>query len=446
MTLSGEECAAPWAQLRRVWRPFQNFFQNESASGILLLVTSALALVWANVWPETYTHIWEIPWTIGAPRFSLTLSLRDWINDGLMAIFFFLVGLEIKREILVGELASLRRAALPLAAAVGGMAAPAAIYTIFNAGTPAGHGWGIPMATDIAFALGVLALLGSRTPPGLRVFLAALAIVDDLGAVLVIAFFYTTHISWGALAIGLGLFALLLTLSWLGVRSLLVYGNLGAILWVAFLLSGVHATIAGVLLALTIPARTRIDAEAFIYHARTTLDEFAACDGLGKGVLLSQEQQSALADLEEVTENVQSPLQRIEHGLSGWVAFLIVPLFALANAGVILAGGIGPPYTWGVFFGIIAGLVIGKPVGIMFASWIAITAGASTPTGVRWGHLLGASLLGGIGFTMAIFIANLAFTTPALLPAAKIAILVASPIAGLAGLIVLSTRRSEHRS
>jgi NhaA family Na+:H+ antiporter len=427
-----------------VWQPFQNFFQAESASGILLLVIAVLALIWANVWPVIYTQLWELPWTIGTPSFGLTLSLRDWINDGLMAIFFFLVGLEIKREILVGELASLRQAALPLAAAAGGMAAPAAIYTIFNAGTPAAHGWGIPMATDIAFALGVLALLGSRVPPGLRVFLAALAIVDDLGAVIVIAFFYTEHISWTALGIGLGTFIALLALNRLGLRNALIYITLGLVLWVAFLLSGIHATIAGVLLALAVPSRTRTDATAFIDLAQTDLEEFTLAGGIGKAAQLNESQQTALQALESATEEMLAPLQRIETALAGWVAYGIVPLFALANAGVILAGGVGPPYTWRVFLGTAAGLLLGKPIGIIAASWIAATAGAAKPTGIHWRHIFGASLLGGIGFTMAIFIANLAFTTPHLLPAAKIGILVASPLAGLAGLLVLGTMKPGH--
>lgn len=442
MARTGDERPAPGAPLRRAWLPFQRFFQTESAGGVLLLVAATLALIWANVWPQIYLHLWEgVRWTIGAPDFGLTLSLRDWINDGLMAVFFFLVGLEIKREILVGDLASVRQAALPLAAAAGGMAVPAAIYTIFNAGTPGAHGWGIPMATDIAFALGVLALLGRRIPSGLRIFLAALAIVDDLGAVLVIAFFYTTHISWVALGVGLGVFGLLLILNRLGLRNASIYAGIGIVLWVAFLLSGVHATIAGVLLALAVPSHAPVDAAAFIYRAKTDLDEFAATGRVGKRVLVNEAQQAALQDLENTAEDVQALLPRLEKDLSGIVAFGIVPLFALANAGVILAGGIGPPYTWNVFLGSAAGLLAGKPIGIMLASWIAIRAGASAPPGVNWRHIFGASLLAGIGFTMAIFIANLAFTVPDLLPAAKIGILISSPLAGLAGLLVLGTMR-----
>jgi NhaA family Na+:H+ antiporter len=443
MRLTGEESAMPGAPLRRVWLPFQKFFQTESAGGILLVVTAVVAIIWANVWPEIYTGVWEIPWTIGAPRFELTLTLRDWINDGLMTIFFFLVGLEIKREILVGELASMRRAALPLAAAAGGMAVPAAIYTIFNAGTPAGHGWGIPMATDIAFALGVLALLGSRIPPGLRIFLAALAIVDDLGAVIVIAFFYTEHISWVSLGIGLGSFALLMVMSRLHLRNIIPYVTVGLVLWIAFLLSGVHATIAGVLFALAVPARTRIDAAAFLDLARDDLSRFASAGRIGSGVHPNEEQQNALRSLESSAEGVLSPLQRFEYALEGWVAYGIVPLFALANAGVILAGGVGPPGTWSVFLGTAAGLFFGKPIGIMLTSWLAITFGAAAPSGVGWRHLFGAGILGGIGFTMAIFIANLAFTSEALLSAAKIGILVASPLAGVAGLAVLWAAREK---
>lgn len=437
----------PGALIRRAWLPFQAFFQNEAAGGILLLIAAAVALVWANIWPDSYTGLWEIPATIGTPGLNLTLSLQHWINDGLMAIFFFLVGLEIKREVIVGELASVRRATLPIAAAIGGMVVPATIYVIFNRGTPAGHGWGIPMATDIAFALGVLALLGRRIPPGLRVFLAALAIVDDLGAVMVIAFFYSTDISWTALGIGIGGFLLLIILNRLGMRAITGYVIIGLVLWVAFLLSGVHATIAGVLLAMAVPARTRIDANAFIHRARADINEFAAAGRVGEQVLVNEEQQAALHNLESATEDVQAPLQRLEHSLSGMVAFGIIPVFALANAGVVLAGGVGEPYTWRVLLGIALGLIIGKPVGIMLASWLAITGGALRPNGVGWRHLFGASLLAGIGFTMAIFIASLAFVDPTLLSAAKIGILAASPLAGLAGLLILGTMKpaaSDH--
>jgi NhaA family Na+:H+ antiporter len=442
MARTGEGRPAPGGPYRRVWRPFQEFFQTESAGGILLLAAAVIALIWANVWPESYVHLWEeVFWSIGAPEFGLTLSLLDWINDGLMAIFFFLVGLEIKREVMVGELASIRKAALPLAAAAGGMIVPAGIYTIFTAGTPAGHGWGIPMATDIAFALGVLALLGDRVPAGLRIFLAALAIVDDLGAVLVIAFFYTAELAWTPLGVGLGVFLLLLALNRLGLRYISVYMIIGLVLWVAILLSGVHATIAGVLLALAVPSRVRVDAELFVDEARTELAEFSTTGGVGEEILTTEAQEDALGELAKAAEETRAPLARLEDNLSEIVAFGIVPLFALANAGVVLAGGIGAPYTWNVLLGSAVGLLAGKPIGIMLASWLAIRGGASAATGIGWRHLFGASLLAGIGFTMAIFIANLAFTIPDLLPAAKIGILIASPLAGLAGLTVLGTTR-----
>lgn len=437
MRPTGEESAVPKARLRRVWPPFRNFFRTEAAGGSLLVVTAFIALIWANVWPDIYSAIWGAHWTIGAPHFEITLTLREWINDGLMTIFFFLVGLEIKREVVVGELASLRRAVLPLAAAAGGMAIPAAIYIAINAGTPVSNGWGIPMATDIAFALGVLALLGSRIPPGLRIFLAALAIVDDLGAIMVIAFFYTERIYAIALGVGLGAFALLLVMSRLQVRNLIPYVVVAAALWVAFLLSGVHATIAGVLLALVVPARTRIDEEALLDLVQYDLASLESVGEPESTVQFDEEEQVVRPSLRATVAEVLSPLQRFEHALTGWVAFGIVPLFALANAGVILAGGVGPPDTGRVFLGTAAGLLFGKPIGIMLAAWLAITFGASAPSGVGWRHLFGASLLGGIGFTMAIFIANLALTPAPLLAAAKIAILVASPLAALAGLAVL---------
>ncbi|HEX7052097.1 MAG TPA: Na+/H+ antiporter NhaA [Longimicrobiales bacterium] len=430
----------PRTLIRRTLRPFQAFLETESASGVVLLAAAVFALAWANSpWATSYFRLWETRISFAAADFRLARSLHDWINDGLMVVFFFLVGLEIKRELLVGELASPRRAAMPMAAALGGMIVPAALYLALNAGTPTARGWGIPMATDIAFALGALALLGKRIPLALKVFLAALAIVDDLGAVLVIALFYTSDLSWVSLGIAALTFLALIGINRLDVRHPGAYGAIGVVLWLAFLESGVHATIAGVLLALTIPARTRIDGAAFVAESRASLDEFEAAGGAMHGVLPNEAQQAALHRIEESAEAVQAPLQRLERGLQGWVAFGIMPLFALANAGVALGGDPAAFLHTPVTLGVMLGLVVGKPVGVLLFSWLAIHLGvATTPAGVEPRHFIGVSLLAGIGFTMSLFIANLAFGGTALLGAAKVGILAASAIAGAAGLLVLA--------
>jgi NhaA family Na+:H+ antiporter len=426
--------------IERVLRPFQEFAHRESSSGLLLLGCTAVALAWANSpYAESYSHLWEVPITVGVGRFAIRESLHHWINDGLMAVFFFVVGLEIKREVLVGELASPRRAALPLAAALGGVLVPAVLYLAINPSGPAAAGWGIPMATDIAFALGVLALLGSRVPLTLKVFLTALAIVDDIGAVLVIAFFYTADLSVHALGAGMGLVGLLVLCNIAGVRHPMLYALLGVALWVAFLKSGVHATVAGVLLAFTIPARTRIDVAEFLERSRGALDEFAAAGVTGTNVLSSRAHQEALLAIESAAEMAQSPLQKLEEKLHGVVAFGIMPLFALANAGVALSSGVGPGSP--VALGVIVGLVIGKPLGITMVTWLATRIGlAERPPDVSWGMLHGAAWLGGIGFTMSLFIAGLAFDDAALLTQAKLGILVASVAAGTVGWLLL--RRS----
>ncbi len=428
--------------VRRLMLPFQEFFQAEAASGIVLLACAAVALLWANSpWAESYFHLWETHVVVGGGALVLDYSLHYWINDGLMAVFFFMVGLEIKREVLVGELASPKQAAFPIAAAVGGMLVPALIYVAFNAGTPELRGWGTPMATDIAFALGVLALLGTRAPTGLKIFLAALAIVDDLGAVLVIALFYSAGIDWSMLMYGGITFIVLLGANRGGVRRPAVYAVLGLLLWFFFLKSGVHATIAGVLLAVTIPAKTRINVNDFVSDARTYLQRFEA-DGLrpDPAAPLTPQQESALERLEEAAEGVQSPLLSIEHAIVPWVAFGIMPLFALANAGVALApevvSGLGSP----VVLGIALGLLIGKPVGVGLFAWAAVKLGiAGYPAGVRGLHLVGVGLLAGIGFTMSLFIAGLAFDGVTL-ELAKVGVLAASTVAGLGGYLVLRAK------
>ncbi|HSL82313.1 MAG TPA: Na+/H+ antiporter NhaA [Thermoanaerobaculia bacterium] len=423
---------------RLLLRPFQAFFRLESASGLLLLGAALAALVWANSPAgDSYFELWRTVGTAGLGGLVITKPLLLWINDGLMAIFFFVVGLEIKREVLVGELAEPKKAALPIAAAVGGMAAPAAFYALFNLGGPGSAGWGVPMATDIAFALGVLALLGRRVPLALKVFVTAVAIVDDLGAVLVIALFYTEKLSLTMLAVGAGFLAVLFLLNRSGVRRTWPYALLGAALWVAFLKSGVHATVAGVLVALTIPARRKIDAPDFLRRAELLLAEFREDVVPGRREPTG-DQRDALHALESATENLGTPLTRLEHALHPWVAYFIMPVFALANAGVAVGGDLLATLGQPVSLGIIVGLFLGKQVGVLGFAWLAVRAGlAAMPAGVRWGQVWGVSLLCGIGFTMSLFIANLAFPDPEVLDAAKVGILAGSLVSGLAGAAIL---------
>lgn len=423
----------------RILSPFQEFFHQEASSGILLIIATIIALFWANsLWADSYFHLWETKVTISIGSFGISKDLLHWINDGLMAVFFFVVGLEIKREVLVGELATPRQAILPIVAAIGGMAFPAAFYWVFNTNGPAQAGWGIPMATDIAFALGVLSLLGKRVPLSLKIFLTAVAIVDDLGAVLVIALFYTSEIVWISLLIG-GLFLVaLILMNKLGVRSPLVYSLLGLGLWVAFLKSGVHATIAGVLLAMTIPVRTRINTEEFMSNADYFLDEFRKYGKPGESVLTNKRQRAAVQAIEIAAEHAQTPLQRLEHTLHPFVSYFIMPVFALANAGIIMKGNILAVLTQPVTLGVMAGLIFGKQIGVFAASFLAVKfKWADLPSGMTWKRLYGISWLTGIGFTMSLFIASLAFGDSEFLSSAKTGILLASLIAGTVGALIL---------
>lgn len=433
--------AAHWSatRLARVLGPMQEFIHQAQSGGLVLLAVTVVALLLANTGlAHSYETVLQTHAGIAVGNVQLDLSLHHWINDGLMAIFFFLIGLEIKRELLVGELARLRAAALPIIAAIGGVAVPAGIYALFNQGGPGARGWGIPMATDIAFALGCLALLGSRVPFALKVFLTAVAIVDDLIAVLVIAIFYSGQLNLLALAGGLGLLAVLLGANHLGIRTPLVYIAVGVVVWLAFLASGIHATLAGVAVALTIPARHRINGATFVGRAHALIRDFPPDATPATQMLTDEAQQSIVLELEDLCEQVQAPLQKLEHQLHGWVTWLIMPIFALANAGVALSLSSlrGPALP--IFLGVVAGLVVGKPVGLVGASWLAVRFGwADLPAGVSWSHMLGAGLLAGIGFTMSIFIASLGLTTPEAQAAAKAAILLASLIAGAAGLLLL---------
>jgi NhaA family Na+:H+ antiporter len=422
----------------RVVRAFQDFFQTEAAGGILLLAAAAAALVWANSpWSESYHHLWTTTVTVGFGGAALAKPLEMWVNDGLMAIFFFVVGLEIKRQVLVGELASPRRAALPVVAAVGGMVVPAAIYLAFNLGTPGGRGWAIPMATDIAFAIGVLALVGNRVPLSLKVFLTALAIADDLGAVLVIALFYTAELSLQALGAGAVIYTLMIAANLLGVRRIGWYVVLGVGLWLAFLESGIHATVAGVLAAMAIPSTARIDKGQFRLRSRALLDEFEILDERQDEPWISGEQQERIFGLNALLQHVETPLQRLEHALLPWVTYGIMPVFALANAGLVLTDGTAALLRQPVTLGVMLGLVIGKPVGILAFAWLATTVGvAERPAGATWRQLAGVGVLAGIGFTMSLFIATLAFGQP-LLEHAKTGILAASLVAGVAGALLV---------
>jgi NhaA family Na+:H+ antiporter len=418
---------------------FQQFTRLQAAGGILLLAATVLALVWANSpWGQGYFDLWATYLKISLGDLSLSENLLHWVNDGLMVIFFFVVGLEIKREILVGELASPRRAALPLIAALGGMLVPAAIYTAFNFGSAGQVGWGIPVATDIAFVLAILTVFGNRIPIALKVFFTALAIADDLGGVLVIALFYTDEIAWVALVAGAILLLVLVVFNRIGVRQPMPYALVGIGLWLAFLESGLHPTIAGVLLAMTIPARTDVSASAFMAQCR------AALGGLGDGesaeaeIDARRQRQGAAQTLEVIAERIQSPLQRLERTLNPWVAYLILPVFALVNAGVVLSGDLAETLTAPVSLGIILGLLLGKALGITSFTWIAVRAGvAELPFGVSWAQLFSASWLAGIGFTMSLFIASSAFDSPYLLNIAKIDILIASVLAAVIGTVLI---------
>ena len=424
---------------------FQEFIREQGAGGVLLLVATIIALAWANSpWAARYFSLWSTPISIGISDFQLAKPLLMWINDGLMTVFFFVVGLEIKRELVVGELSSPRQALFPSVAALGGMILPAAFYLILNFSGPGRSGWAIPMATDIAFALGVLSLLGRRAPLGLKVFLTAVAIVDDIGAVLVIAIFYSHDILWSALILAGVILLALFALNRAAVRNLVPYSALGLLLWLAFLQSGVHATVAGVLLAATIPSAPRIDGVKFVKRSRTFLDEFEESGEFGKDILTNERQLSALQALEDTAESVGSPLRRLEHALHPWVAYAIVPVFALANAGVTFTGTFAQGFSNPIGLGIVLGLVFGKQLGITSFTWIAHKLGwVSKPRGLKWRHIYGAAWLGGIGFTLSIFVTSLAFTDQGSIDAAKIGILTASLISAAGAAVVLISKKED---
>lgn len=431
--------------IEKLTYPIHEFLHQQASGGILLIIATVIALAWANSpFAESYYHMWHTYIKIDIGGVGLNYSLHHWINDGLMVIFFFVVGLEIKRELLVGELSTAKKAALPIAAALGGMIFPAIIYSVFNLGSESASGWGIPMATDIAFVVGILALLGNRVPLALKIFILALAIVDDLGAVLVIAIFYTSNISVTSLFIAGGLIILLIAMNRMGVRSLLMYTLVGVALWLAFLKSGVHATVAGVLLAFTIPVSSRINTMKFKKETETLIKDFDNAGEHGEDVLTNSERLSIIDKIENNCEKILTPLQRFEHGLHPWVSFFIMPVFALANAGVTIGSGLSSALTHPVSIGIILGLFLGKQIGIFGFSYLAVKLKlASEPEGVSWKKIYAASVLAGIGFTMSLFIANLAFNSPELLNISKVGILTGSLLSGIVGFIILKSALSK---
>lgn len=426
--------------IARLQRGYSQFMKLEVAGSVVLLCATVVALVLANSsFAEAYHKFWEIEVGISVGGWRFDETLLHWIDDGLMAMFFFVVGLEIKREVLVGELSSARKAALPILAAVGGMLMPALIFILINRGGAGANGWGVPMATDIAFALGVLALLGSRIPVGLKVFLTALAIADDIGAILVIALFYTDHIAFGWLGVGIAVLLLLVGLNVFGVDDPLPYFLLAGVVWFAFLHSGVHATIAGVLVAFTIPATARTEPVAFVNWARGKLDEIETKDVPGSHVLDDPAQQHCAFEIQEAARHTAAPLQRLEHMLLPFTNFIVLPLFALANAGVTLIDyDVGALLTERVTVGIFFGLLAGKTLGISAFTWLAVRLRlADLPARVSWSHIVGAGILGGIGFTMSLFVSNLAFRGQVLQAEAKLGILLTSVIAGVLGYVFL---------
>lgn len=419
--------------------PMSRFIGNSTMSGIILFSAALLALILSNSpWAVAFHHLWEVEFSIGYNGHFISKSLHHWINDGLMAVFFFVVGLELKREIIAGELSKPRQAMLPVAAAAGGMIFPALIYLLFNRSGETAGGWGIPMATDIAFALGVLYLLGDRVPISLKVFLTALAIADDIGAVLVIAFFYTSNIDLTSLFSAGAVLALMVGANLAGVRNTLFYAILGiGGLWLAFLMSGVHATIAAVLAAFTIPASVKIPEDAYTQKLEGLLNKFKAAHP-NNVPTVTNEQLHILEDIRSVSKNALTPLQRLEHNMHPLVAFVIMPIFALSNGGVTLSGDVFAQLTSPVALGVFAGLLCGKVVGVVGVAHLLLRLKwAVLPAGMNKRHILGAGFLAAIGFTMSLFISGLAFDSPEYIVQAKLGILSGSAAASFIGYFLI---------
>ncbi|MBS2017475.1 MAG: Na+/H+ antiporter NhaA [Deltaproteobacteria bacterium] len=420
---------------RLAGRPLERFLRIEAASGILLLVAAAVALGWANSpWAASYVHFWHTPLGIRVGTFTFERSLEWAVNDGLMVIFFFVVGMEIRREMHHGELSEWRRAALPAAAALGGMIAPALLY-LAVAGQPATRsGWGVPMATDIAFAIGILTLLGKRVPPALRVLLLALAVIDDLGAIVVIALFYSSGLVTAGLLVAAAGFASIFAMQRLGVRAKLAYVAPSLVAWAGIYAAGIHPTIAGVIIGLVTPVRAWLGPDGFVDGVRKELDYLG---GVSSSELSSHEFAETLGHIDVARREAMSPAESLIERLHPWVAFAIMPVFALANAGVSLSGLSLDRASWAVATGATLGLLVGKPVGVLAISWLTLRLRLATlPIGLSTRHLVVLGVVAGVGFTMALFVAQLAFSSPPLLAAAKLGVLVASGAAAVVGLVL----------
>lgn len=427
---------------RWVINPLSTFISNSIMGGVVLLVCAVIAIVLANsTWSESFLGIWKHKISIGIDdKLFLNYDLQHWVNDGLISIFFFVLGLELKREILGGQLSGIKNAFLPVAVGIGGMIFPALIFFFFNTGDAnVIQGWGIPMATDIAFALGVLYLLGDKIPTSVKIFLTAFAIVDDLGAILVIALFYTSDISFVNLSIGLLFLVILMIANRAGVRNTMFYGIIGiGFVWLAFLLSGVHATIAAVLVAFTIPANAKVNEKQFLFKTKKYANRFYDADST-ESPTLTAEQVHILKEMKTITKHAMTPLQRLEHSMHPIVSFIVMPLFALANAGVVLDIDIDTLLSNNIFIGVVVGLLLGKFIGIFGVTALLVKLKISNlPRGMTMNHLFGVSIISGIGFTMSIFITSLAYNTHEHITQAKIGIFVASIIAGIAGYIILN--------
>ncbi len=427
---------------RRVMRLAQIFVGIEASSGIVLLVAAIVALIWANSpWKGDYFSLLHTELALDLGFIDVSESLQHGINDGLMTIFFFLMGLEIKREMVHGELSSVRRALLPATAALGGMIAPAVIYSIANWNGAAAHGWGIPMATDIAFALGVLSLLGPRIPFSVKIFLLGLAIADDIGAILVIAIFYTANLDLVALGIAALILGGIFIMNRSGVRNITVYVAAGTCLWLAVFESGIHATLAGVALGLLTPASYFYDPRNFADTAQSLVERYRRARELNN----PEEQQGILAQLEDLSQGTESPLERLERTLLPWSSFFIVPLFALANAGVTISGDVANRAVESpVSHGVALGLFLGKPLGIMLFTFLAVKLRlCEMPTGANWKQILGVGMLGGVGFTVSLLVTDLAFRTELFGEEAKLGVLCASAVAGVVGFLYLRFTNSR---
>ena len=424
--------------MKHIKKSLNQFIYLETSSSIILFAATVSALILANS-PigDSFLSFWQNDVSVTLPGFELSKPLLKWINDGLMAIFFFLIGLELKREIITGELSQLKNASLPFFAAIGGMVIPALLFATLNKGNAGSHGWGIPMAADIAFTLGILKLLGNRVPSGLKIFLMAFAIIDDLGAVLVIAFFYSSNLIWINIIIGLVIVLVLFLISKFGYYSKYLFFIAGVIVWILFLKSGIHSTIAGVLLALTIPLKRKTNTLSFYKNGNDILNDFQKeCKTQGEKTVLTKKQLAALDELDELTEKTAPPLQYLEHRLHGWVSYLIMPVFALANAGVVFS--FSGDTNLALSMNIAISMIVGNFIGIFMFSWLSIKFKlAELPQNVSFKQLAGISILGGLGFTMSLFINGLAFTDSVLINSAKMGILLGSVIAGVLGFIII---------